>query len=534
MKKMYKFMLIIVVSLMAAVSISAQETRIVKIDGWDPASGEPDSLYLDVAFDAITGDTTANGERVDPNTIYELTRGHKYPQGQFIQNYDYHLHIRAGEGDGLLPEFIVGKMPNGSYGNDYIKARNDVTLENLVFSGYRPDGAYLNRMVEFLGHKSRCVVKGCVWDGDRGAGLALLADSLTVIAEDVLVRNCGHRKVSGGNGRIVDFRPQALYVDTLKLINTTVTNASDRVIRNMGTEVNYLEIDHMTVLNNVGYHGAVQLGFVHTAKVTNSLFANAISWGHSEWRIQEQTQPEKHFAVITLDTVFDGQVIEIRNNNVYWDTELTDVWAKYDSVSAPWDITPTIETALGDAAGEATFNEILTLATSCEPISAYVDAFYANPTAAEFPENWCVGGEGGYFYDQVDYSYSSDAVSFTAADNGYPVGDLNYFPALKASWEAGVPAAIEPTETIRSNGLRSYPNPSSGSTTVRYELEQAADVNLGLYNISGQKVMQLRNEFQHAGTQEVVFHPENLPGGVYLLKLEAGSSVSVSRMVISR
>lgn len=534
MRKMYKFMLIMAVGLMTVVAASAQDARIVKIDGWDPASGEPDSLYLDVVYETITADTTAAGERVDPNTIYELTRGHKYPQGQIIENYGYHLHIRAEQGDGLLPEFIVGKRPDGAYGNDYIKARNDMTIQNLVFSGYRPDGAYLNRMVEFRGHKSRIVIEGCVWDGDRGAGLAFLADSLSVFARDVVVRNTGHRKVTGGNGRLVDFRPQAPYVDTLVLINTTVTNASDRIIRNMGTVVNYLEIDHMTALNNVGYHGALQLGHVRTAKVTNSLFANTISWGHAEWRDQEQTQPNKHFAVITLDTIFDGQVIEVRNNNVYWDQALVDVWAKYDSVSAPWDLSPSVETALGAAADNATFNEVLTLTSSCGPLTNYVDAFYANPTADAFPENWCVGGEGGFFYDQIDYSYSSDAISFTAADDGYPVGDLNYFPALKASWESGFPAAIEPAESTRSNGLRSYPNPSSGITTVSYELEQAADVKLDLFNVSGQRVVQLRNEFQHAGMHEVVFSPEGLPGGVYLLKLEAGSAVSVSRMVFTR
>ena len=531
MRKIYNVMMIIAVAFMTALSASAQDPRIVKIDGWDPASGEPDSLYLNVVYDAISSDTTETGERVDLNTIYELTRGHKYPQGQIIQNFGYHLHIRAEEGDGMLPEFIVGKRPDGTYGNDYIKAQNDLTIQNLVFNGYRPDGAYLNRMVEFRGHKSRVVVEGCVWDGDRGAGLAFFADSLSVFAKDVMVINCGHRKVSGGNGRIVDFRPQAPYVDTLVLINSTVTNASDRIIRNMGTEVNYLEIDHMTALNTVGYHGALQLGFVHTAKVTNSLFANTISWGHSEWRIQEQTQPEKHFAVITLDTLFEGQVIEIRNNNVYWDQELTDVWAKYDSVSEPWDITPTIETALGDAASDATFTEVLDLTTSCGPISAYVDAFYANPAADEFPENWCVGGEGGYFYDQVDLSYSSDATSYTAADDGYPVGDLNFFPALKNSWEAGWAAGIEPDTKKPNSGLSNYPNPFTNSTTISYELKQSSAVKLDLYDVTGQKVMEIRNEYQYAGQHEVEFSPTSLSSGVYFLKLDTGSSVSVSSMV---
>jgi|GEM_PF-1532488 len=531
MRKIYQLVIIVAVSLIAVLSTSAQQTRVVTISGWDPASGEPSDNYLDVVYDAIMADTTER--KSNPNVIYELKRGHLYPQGKIIENYDYHLHIRAEEGEGLLPEFIVGKKPDGTYGNDYIKARNDMTIQNISFSGYRPDGAYLNRMVELRGHKSRVVIEGCVYDGDRGAGIALLADSLKVYVKDVKVLNTGHRKVTGGNGRLIDFRPQALYVDTLVIVNTTLTNASDRVIRNMGTEVNYLEIDHLTALNTVGYHGAVQLGFVHTAKVTNSLFANTISWGHSEWRIQEQTQPVKHFAVITIDTVFDGQVLEVRNNNVYWDQELVDVWAKYDSVSQPWLITPTIETALGSAAGDAVFTEVLTLTTSCGPISDYVDAFYANPSATEFPENWCVGGEGGYFYDQVDLSYPSESASYTAADDGYPVGDLNYFPELKAAWEETI-TGIESVEIDPVNGLMNYPNPFSKSTIISYELESPADVKLDVYSITGRKVKSLLNEFQNVGLHEVTFTSDAMPDGVYFYKLDTGSSVSVGKMILNR
>lgn len=532
MKQIYQLAIIVAVSFLAILSTSAQEARIVTISGWDPSSGEPADNYLNVVFDTIEADST--GRRANPNTIYELKRGHLYPQGKIIQNYNYHLHIRAEEGEGLLPEFIVGKMPDGTYGNDYIKAMNDMTIQNISFSGYRPDGAYLNRMVELQGHKSRVVIEGCVFDGDRGSGINFLADSLKVFVIDVKVLNTGHRKVTGGNGRLIDFRPQATYVDTLVIRNTTLTNASDRVIRNMGTEVNYLEIDHLTALNTVGYHGAVQLGFVHTAKVTNSLFANTISWGHSEWRIQEQTQPEKHFAVITLDTVFEGQVIEIRNNNAYWDQQLVDVWAKYDSVSQPWIITPTIENVLGDDAQDAAFSEVLSLTTSCGPISAYVDAFYANPSATEFPENWCVGGDGGYFYDELDLSYSSEAVSYTAADDGFPVGDLNYFPQLKAAWEETTATGIESAKLNPVKGLRNYPNPFSNSTVIAYELSSPADVKLDIISITGQKVKSLVNKRQYSGTHEVNFSRNALPDGIYFYKLDTGSSVTIGKMVLKK
>lgn len=531
MRKIYKLLMVTAVIVFSALAVSAQ-TRIVKVDGWDPSSGESDTIYNNVLYDAIAADSTER--KTNPDVIFELTRDHKYPQGKTIENFGFKLHIRAAEGDGLLPELIAGKRANGTYGADYIYGQDDMTLENIAFNGYTPEGSFLNRMVETRANGSRYEVIGCTFDGDRGSGIVCNADSLTVIIKDVVVGNTGHRKTVGGNGRIVDLRPNALWMDTLIIINSTVNNASDRVIRNMGTHVGYLEIDHMTALNTVGYHGGVQLGYVNTAKVTNSLFANVISIGHVDSRTNEQTQPEKHFAVITLDTVFDGQVIEIRNNNIYWDQALVDVWAKYDSVSAPWPITPTIETALGDASGEAFFVEPLVMTMTCGPISSYVDAYFANPKAAEFPENWCVGGEGGYFLDEADLSYPTDAVSYTAADGGYPVGNLNYFPDMKAMWETGVGVGIESRAKVRNSSLTNYPNPFSSTTVIAYELGNASVVSLDVYDITGRRVRSLVSEFQSAGRHEVTFDAAGLPGGMYFYKLDNGSKVQVNNMIITK
>ncbi|MBN2610132.1 MAG: T9SS type A sorting domain-containing protein [Bacteroidales bacterium] len=531
MKKNYKFQSVLVMLTLFVMSAFAQETRIVKVDGWAPPySGDPE-VYRNVLYNAIMADSTAR--KTNPNVIFELKRNHKYPEGSPIKNYDFHLHIRAEEGVGLLPELIPGKNSAGEYGSDYILAYNDLTLHNIAFNGFCPDGKYNNRMVEVYGKKMRYIVEGCSFDGDRGAGISVRGDSMKVYVKDVIVTNCGHRKSIGGNGRIIDLRPEALYLDTLIVVNSTVTNASDRVIRNMNTIVNYLELDHLTAANSLGENGAVQLGHVRTAKVTNCLFANVLSQGHSETRTLEQTHPEKHFAVITLDTVFDGQVIEIRNNNIFFDQEIKTVWDKYDEVEAPWPITPTIITALGNAEDDAYFEEVLSFTQTCGPVAAFVDAYYDNPNALEYPENWCVGGEGGYFPDQVDLSYSAESVSYTAGDDGFPVGDLNYFPELKAQWESGY-SSIRHKKNINTGYLRNYPNPFTGTTTITYTNHAASDVSLVVYDITGRIISELVNEFQTSGTHKILFDASELPEGAYFYKLSQGSSVSVGKMIMMK
>ena len=528
MRKIYKGFLGMAVFTAISFTISAQE-RVVEVTGYEPgvSSGTVDD-YNNVLFDAVAGDTL--GREENPNTVYVLKRNHLYPMGGRIDNYGYHLHIRGEEGEGFLPEIISGKNASGEYVSSYIRTRDDFTMENVLVNGFKPDGSYANRSVGFQGVNSRVILKNCVWYADRGAGLAFFADSIKAYITDVIVQNTGHHNVVGGNGRLIDLRTD--YIDTLIIKNTTVTNASDRVFRNMGTEINYLEIDHVTAYNNVGLHGSVQLGFVHTAKVTNNIFANTISLGHEDDRVNEQTQPEKHFCVITIDTVFDSQVIEIRNNNIFTDQAIVDVWAKYDSVDVPWMITPTIETALGDAAGAAYFEETLSFTASCGSLEAFVDAYYATPNATEFPENWCIGGEaGGLFPDQVDLSYSNESTSYTAADDNYPVGNLNYFPALKAKWLAGDVIGIDNNTVRQAGSMRNYPNPFSESTIIEYKLEHSSYVKLDVYSVTGQKVRSMSDEFQHSGIHTINFNAEDLPDGVYFYKLDTGTSVSIGNMI---
>lgn len=529
MTNLYRILSIVALILACAMNMSAQ--RVVVVQGWDPASGTNPDSSNNLLYDAIIADST--GRANDPSTIYELVRGHQYPQGRTIQNFGYHLRLRAEAGTGLLPLLTPGKSAAGTYGADFIQAQGDITVENISFSGYRPDGAYLNRMFELRGKNSTARITGCHFDGDRGGAITLQADSLKVFIYDVRAGNLGHRITVGGNGRLVDLRPEAPYVDSLVIVNTTTYNSSDRIIRNMGTVVNYLKVDHLTAFNTVGFHGGLQLGQVNHVRVTNSLFANVISLGHNQARTTEQTQPEKHFSVISLDTLFAGQIVDIRNNNIYFDQALETIWAKYDSVEAPYYVTHTIDSAVAmtGLSDPAYFTEVLTFTQACTPIDAYVDAYFTDPAAATFPENWCVGGEGGYFPDEIDASYSTTSTSYTAADNGFPVGDLNYWPAIKEQW-----MVTDIDDDIRQDvhAMITYPNPFSTFTTVAYELSRPGQVSVEVFDFSGRKIATLFQGFQMQGNHEVTFEAGALADGMYLATIKTSQGITTQKMVLKK
>ncbi len=85
---------------------------------------------------------------------------------------------------------------------------------------------------------------------------------------------------------------------------------------------------------------------------------------------------------------------------------------------------------------------------------------------------------------------------------------------------------------------QNYPNPFNPSTTIRYSLEKAGMVSLKVYNVIGQEIGTLVNGFQAAGSYSVLFNSKDgkvsLGSGVYFYRLDAGSFVSIRRMILMK
>ena len=81
---------------------------------------------------------------------------------------------------------------------------------------------------------------------------------------------------------------------------------------------------------------------------------------------------------------------------------------------------------------------------------------------------------------------------------------------------------------------QNYPNPFNPSTTIHYGLPHNSFVTLAVYNTLGQQVAQLVNEQQQAGYHNVMFRGDRLASAVYFYRLEAGSFVSVKKLLLLR
>jgi len=59
-------------------------------------------------------------------------------------------------------------------------------------------------------------------------------------------------------------------------------------------------------------------------------------------------------------------------------------------------------------------------------------------------------------------------------------------------------------------------------------------VQLKVYDIHGNDVAALVNEYKPAGGYEVEFNVANLPSGVYLYRLQTGNLISTKKMILLR
>jgi hypothetical protein len=79
---------------------------------------------------------------------------------------------------------------------------------------------------------------------------------------------------------------------------------------------------------------------------------------------------------------------------------------------------------------------------------------------------------------------------------------------------------------------QNYPNPFNPSTTIRFNLREAENVKLTLYNILGQEIKSLLNEFKEAGVHSVNFNASELNSGIYIYKIESGLFIQTRKMTL--
>jgi len=168
---------------------------------------------------------------------------------------------------------------------------------------------------------------------------------------------------------------------------------------------------------------------------------------------------------------------------------------------------------------------------------------------------WNVSISAKLYHVQVaaDSSFSSTVVDTSVADTLLQLKTLaantKYYWHIYAG-NAGDTGVYSPTANFTTgtqiiagveevNGmaigyslLQNYPNPFNPATIIRYSIPKAAMVKLEVYNLLGQKIETLVNQFQSAGMHQTNFNAAGLTSGVYFYRIESGNYTQFKKMII--
>ncbi|RPH94239.1 T9SS C-terminal target domain-containing protein [candidate division KSB1 bacterium] len=82
--------------------------------------------------------------------------------------------------------------------------------------------------------------------------------------------------------------------------------------------------------------------------------------------------------------------------------------------------------------------------------------------------------------------------------------------------------------------LSAYPNPFNPSTTISFSITEAGNVRMDVYDVSGRWIRTLTDENREAGSYAVTFNANDLPSGIYFVRMEANAFHATRKVVLMK
>ncbi|MGH7492318.1 MAG: right-handed parallel beta-helix repeat-containing protein [bacterium] len=192
--------------------------------------------------------------------------------------------------------------------------------------------------------------------------------------------------------------------------------------------------------------------------------------------------------------------------------------------------------------------QALTVKNSVSLVGAVELGFFAiqevngwmNPfvvTAADFlsldPASAAAPRQAGGSLPEIDFMHlasGSDLID-AGVDLGIPFNGTA--PDL-GTFESNLVAAIETEESIPAE-FRLYqnsPNPFNPETAIQFKLPRPSFVTLRVYDLSGQEVATLIDDFKSMGEHRVTWRPRSLSSGIYFYRLQAGRYSETKKLIL--
>ena len=167
--------------------------------------------------------------------------------------------------------------------------------------------------------------------------------------------------------------------------------------------------------------------------------------------------------------------------------------------------------------------------------------YYSYWTTGEFwIQKTDSNGDSLWSLELGDINYEECNSAFQIADGSYVLGGYTStynngydFMLIKTTSDpASSIVEIDPSVPSKFALYHPHPNPFNPATTIRFDLPEAGNVKLVVYDILGREAAVIADGFYPAGYHSVVFDGSDLANGIYFARLHAGGFVGVQKLLL--
>lgn len=509
-----------------------------------------------------------------PDRVYVLKRDGLYLLSSTIVNNGWTLRIKAASGSGEMPAIYCVRNPsNGKVPSPMFEGRNNIWMKGIAAVGYLdsdPDkfSDMTGNVIVMKANDYSIVIDSCIFSTTKSSHIQTPNRVKTVKVTNSIFSNGGSIALNNfGNGRGIDLRDVSC--DSLIVQNTTFINLQDRPVRHHVTSnqtgfrsIEHFIFDHNTITNVMGCHGNIFLSLIGKSSViTNNLFIDNMVLGDDVDPVREtyftNNQELNEFGSPCFTMIYsvpNDTTNWIVRNNYMATTPALQSW--YDGehsedstfTGTPDPLTYNINSRLGNDSVNAfktiSISDNFFVKNTNTPI-AMADWYRTPPPSGPGKQKNTTGFSSAtdydrrvwqFFADTLDLAYDTTSSAHKGTD-GFPAGDLNWFPELKAEWEKTVePVGINETGKLPGDFhlQQNYPNPFNPSTKIVYNVPGESKIKLKVFDILGRTVTTLVDDIRSTGQYEINFDASDLTSGVYFYQLTTPSQAVTKKMLLLR
>jgi len=546
--------------------------------------------------------------------IYQLTAGEWYQLDGIIENNGWHLQIVGEEPtDGGIPATLQTNQDlEGKPFVRMFQAKGDVTIKNVYIMNVDLLGQVGGDLIQNTAYGARTIIDNCVLEPASIGNVVICQGGMDKIYfTNNQVFNMGTQTSPNDGHFFVNNASTTLEgLDTLLVENNTFVCMGTNMHMGAFTPFvhNFVLWNHNTFVNQKSQFNWSL--FENEIYFTNNLMFNAqtqpwaVPWGAMPGHDKGFLLPGLIYAdtiqidSVTYETLPCERIAYVNYNNLYRDHAFYDLVSEINALvdndtvidvyhmplvwepgTEPNDTLKSRETVL--FADDVTFPhwsyeydlnwkdldpkwtdpkiiesgedfaEWTSPATYMHGLGFPVEHEKVGPATEWTQWHWDLDGDNTIndTWPLFDGTYT-DATMLKASVAGLPLGDLNWYPAEKAQWEAEKDqifahmkagntgkyqlTSIGSNMVVNESFSRVYPNPVQNIATIMFNLDVNTNVEIAVYNTVGQQVDVLLSEFRTAGNHQVSFDRGELPQGVFFYTITAGAKSETHKMIFAR